>query len=323
MVLSPKLVRVVTHHENPKRAAELFIEEGVVAIGFDIGIDRPFGGMSRDEIKNVFMEEWGASDQQASIWAATVVNFIQEVKIGDIVLAYMGNNIVAAVGEVIGEYEYNDKNKVGDPNGEVQYPNQRKVKWWSSPNYFHRSNLPTDLYKWVALPATLYTREYDIEKLKTILQGIPSGGIAEDFQPTAELEEARAFALETHLREFLARNLQFIEQGLSLFRDESGREGIEYPTDTGPIDLLAVDKNGDFVVFELKVSRGPDRSLGQLMRYTGWVRKKMAGTKDVKGIIVAQRIDDGLKLATSENSRIKLLEYELSFKVKPAEPYSG
>lgn len=321
--MSPKLVRIMTHHENPKRAAELFIEESVVAIGFDIGIDRPFTGMSRDEIKNVFMEEWGASDQQAAIWTATVVNFIHEVKIGDIVLAYMGGNIVAAVGEVIGDYEYNDKNKVGDPNGEIQYPNQRKVRWWSSPRYFHRSKLPTDLYKWVALPATLYTREYDMAQFKAILQGIPSEGIAMEVQPTVGLEEARAFALETHLRDFLARNLQLIEEGLSLFRDETGREGIEYPTDTGPIDLLAVNRNGDFVVFELKVSRGPDRALGQLMRYMGWVRKKLAGTKDVRGIIVAQRMDDGLKLAASENPRIRLLEYELSFKVRPAEPYSG
>jgi len=319
--VSPKLVRIVTHHENPKRAAELFLEEGVVAIGFDMG--RSFSSMSRDEVKNAFLEEWAGTDQQVSNWTATVENFLHEVKIGDVVIAYMGNNIVAAIGDVTGDYEYNDKNKVGDPDGEVGYPNQRKVRWWPNPRYFNRSNLPPDLYKWVALPATLYTREYDIEQLKTILQGVPSGEEGREAQPIVGPEEARAFALETHLRDFLARNLQFVEEGLSLFRDETRREGIEYPTDTGPIDLLAVDRNKGFVVFELKVSRGPDRALGQLMRYMGWVRKKLAGSNDVRGIIVAQRIDDGLKLAASENPRIKLLEYELSFKVKPAEPHSG
>jgi len=318
--LSPKLVRIVTHHENPKLAAELFLEEGIVAIGFDLG--RSFTGMSKDEMRNAFIEEWGASDQQAVLWTATVMSFMQDIKIGDVVLAYMGDNIVAAVGDVIGEYEYNTQNKVGDPDGEVGYPQQRKVRWWPSPKYFNRSYLPDDLYKWVALPATLYTKEYNIEELRTFLQTIPSGEKEGGVEIMESADGGHWFPVETLLRDFLARNLQFIEEGLSLFRDASGREGIEYPTDTGPIDLLAMDKNGDLIVFELKVSRGPDRALGQLMRYMGWVRSQLAGAKDVKGVIVAGKIDDGLKLAASENPKIKLLEYDLSFKVKPAEPYS-
>jgi RecB family endonuclease NucS len=58
---------------------------------------------------------------------------------------------------------------------------------------------------------------------------------------------------------------------LSLYQDETGRDGIENRTDVGPIDILAVDTEGNFVVFELKLSRGPDYAMGQIARYMGWV----------------------------------------------------
>lgn len=82
-----------------------------------------------------------------------------------------------------------------------------------------------------------------------------------------------SFALEAHLRDFLARNLETVEKGLKLFRDETHRDGIEYPTSSGPVDILALDTSNNFVIFELKVDRGPDKALGQLMRYMGWVRE--------------------------------------------------
>lgn len=147
-------------------------------------------------------------------------------------------------------------------------------------------------------------------------------GIEEEIPMELEKEEEVApvaFPLESHLRDFLARNLETVEKGLKLFQDENGREGVEYPTETGPIDILAEDKKGDFVVFELKVSRGQDRAIGQLMRYMGWVRQRKAGGRKVRGVILAQKIEEGLKYAASENPNIRLLEYEISFKVKPIE----
>lgn len=138
-----------------------------------------------------------------------------------------------------------------------------------------------------------------------------------------ELEETvaepQSFALESHLRDFLAKHLDIVEKGMTLFRDESGRDGIEYQTETGPIDILAKDSQGNFILFELKVSRGADRAIGQLQRYMGWVRRNLAKNGDVRGVIVAQSVDKGLKYAALENTKIKLLEYELSFKVTPVD----
>lgn len=132
----------------------------------------------------------------------------------------------------------------------------------------------------------------------------------------SEFTEHSSFALEAHLRDFLARNLETVEQGLKLYRDETQREGIEYPTSSGPVDIIARDKNDNFVVFELKVDRGPDRAMGQLMRYMGWVKEKLANGNMVRGIIVAKYIDDNLRYAVKVSSNVQLLEYDIKFAVK-------
>jgi len=129
-------------------------------------------------------------------------------------------------------------------------------------------------------------------------------------------QEHVGFALEAHLRDFLAKNLETVESGLKLFRDENQWEGVEYPSSSGPIDILAKDKNGNFVVFELKVGRGADKAMGQLMRYMGWVKEKLASGKLVRGIVVAKNIDENLKYAVKVSSNVQLLEYEIRFAVK-------
>ena len=61
------------------------------------------------------------------------------------------------------------------------------------------------------------------------------------------------------------------------------------------IDILALDKDNNYVVIELKVSRGYDRVVGQILRYMGWLRKNQAESGQlVRGIIVAREISDDL-----------------------------
>jgi len=100
--------------------------------------------------------------------------------------------------------------------------------------------------------------------------------------------------------------------------DKDGRSGIEYPTGVGPIDILATDTDGNFVVFELKLSRGADRVVGQISRYMGWIKKNVANGKDVRGVIVASAMDEKLKYAALVVPGITLLEYEIDFTLKPA-----
>jgi len=124
------------------------------------------------------------------------------------------------------------------------------------------------------------------------------------------------FPIEANLRDFLIRNLHTVkDRKLKLHVDENGRDGKEYPTDVGPIDILATDEDGNFVVLELKLSRGADKALGQLLRYMGWVKLNLAKGKKVKGIIVANKMDEKIKYAVMVTTDIALYEYEMKFEL--------
>jgi RecB family endonuclease NucS len=104
----------------------------------------------------------------------------------------------------------------------------------------------------------------------------------EDGGVTTEIAESEsdlspAFGLEYQLRDFIAQNIGSIAVGgekLRLYVDPTGRDGIEFPSAVGPIDILAIDSQGGFVIFELKRARSPDHAIGQLARYMGWVKER-------------------------------------------------
>ncbi|MED1949908.1 endonuclease NucS domain-containing protein [Brevibacillus centrosporus] len=62
--------------------------------------------------------------------------------------------------------------------------------------------------------------------------------------------------------------------------------------DVGRIDILTIDQDDNFVVFELKLNKGMDSAMGQLLRYMGWVKSELAPDKEVLGVIVAGEIDE-------------------------------
>ena len=135
-----------------------------------------------------------------------------------------------------------------------------------------------------------------------------------------EDQSEAVFALEYQLRDFLAQNLGAIPvegKKLRLYVDPAGRDGIEFPTEVGPIDVLAVDDAGAFVVFELKRARSPDHAIGQLARYMGWVKQTVGKGQKVRGIIVAKTIGDNLRYAVTVIPDVSLFEYEVSFQLRP------
>ncbi|WP_175762456.1 DUF7669 domain-containing protein [Burkholderia anthina] len=148
-------------------------------------------------------------------------------------------------------------------------------------------------------------------------------GVGENPTSIVETVEATAdaygmFALEAHIRDYLAKNLpKLADQAttLSLYRTDD-RDGVEFQTDVGPIDILATC-NGDFYVFELKLGRGPDATLGQILRYMGWVKKHLAGGKNVFGVIVASDIGEKLRYAASQVPSVRLMEYDLKVDLRP------
>jgi RecB family endonuclease NucS len=132
----------------------------------------------------------------------------------------------------------------------------------------------------------------------------------------AAIAGASQFALEKDLQHYLADNLHLIEPGLTLFHDED-ITGLEYPAGGGRrIDILAKDKSGNFVVLELKVEKGYDRVVGQLLRYVNWVRKELADPgQSVRGIIVCRTMSEDLILACAGIPNVELFEYQLQVTV--------
>jgi RecB family endonuclease NucS len=85
----------------------------------------------------------------------------------------------------------------------------------------------------------------------------------------------------------------------------------------GPIDILAVDDSGAFVVFELKRARSPDHAISQLARYMGWVKQTIGKVRKVRGVVVAKTIGENLRYAISVIPDVSLFEYEVSFQLNP------
>lgn len=143
---------------------------------------------------------------------------------------------------------------------------------------------------------------------------VPEG---EDEEVVAEAQSTGGeFAYETDLRNYLAKNLNKLEAGLRVYEEE-GITGIEFPVGGRFIDILAIDAKGGLVVIELKVSRGYDRVVGQLMRYVAWIRKNLAEPdQTVRGVIVAREISEDLLLACSMVPGVELFEYELSLSLR-------
>jgi len=141
----------------------------------------------------------------------------------------------------------------------------------------------------------------------------------EEASEEIETEEMEIFfGLERDLEEHIARNLDQLEEGLKLYSAE-GISERQYNTDVGRIDILALDKEDNFVVIELKAGLATDRVVGQILGYMRYVRRNLVKDKDVRGFIIADDFDERLKYAVAELPKIKLKKYMVKFEFKNIE----
>lgn len=156
-------------------------------------------------------------------------------------------------------------------------------------------------------------------------ESLPDGDEPGDAPPSeSPFTPSSEFRLESHLRDYLAQNLGLVKglgTTLRLYEEDGDATGIEYQTDVGRIDILAIGDNGAFYVLELKLSKGPDAAVGQTLRYMAAVRSTLAKDRPVYGVIVASTVTDRLRYAVSEvRDRIFVLQYELQVSLEPVEP---
>lgn len=115
---------------------------------------------------------------------------------------------------------------------------------------------------------------------------------------------------EANLESLLAERLELLEAGLELVQTQYHCAGV------GRIDILCKDREGNFVVVELKKFGAQHHSvLDQILRYMGYVKEHVAGaSQTVRGIIVVGKVDEKLRYAVSAVSNVTVKTFDLTIK---------
>ena len=146
--------------------------------------------------------------------------------------------------------------------------------------------------------------------------GFQIGEIGDEVQaPEQAAEEAidTSLSLEADLEDALAGNLTQLEKGLRLY-ETNGAAGRQVDAkEAGRIDLLAVDPDENLVVIELKAGDADRQVCGQIQAYMGWVKQHLAGSRSVRGMIIAHDFTDRAKLAATVVPGLSLKKYRVNF----------
>jgi len=143
---------------------------------------------------------------------------------------------------------------------------------------------------------------------------------------SAIYSQTQGFGLEKHLQEFLRDNWDKTELGKewAIYSDAGDEEaGYEYPCGVGYIDILTKHRaENRWLIIELKRGQTSDKTVGQILRYMGWVKKELAEPEDkVEGLIIAHDAEDSLKYAISMVPSVSLKLYEVEFRLKECGGY--
>lgn len=226
------------------------------------------------------------------------------IQIDDIVLCPDGKGNYY-VGEITAGYSYH--------KGEI-LPHRRGVRWFSK--VIERSQMSQALQNSTGSIGTVS----NITKYSGEIENL----IAGDRPPTIvatddSIEDPSVFALEMHLEDFLVQNWKHTELGkkYDIFEEEGELVGQQYPSDTGPIDILAISKNKrELLVVELKKGRVSDVVIGQIQRYMGYVKEELSeNDQTVRGIIIALEDDIRLRRALAVTENIDFYTYKVSFRL--------
>jgi len=186
-----------------------------------------------------------------------------------------------------------------------------------------------DSFRWITQDV-IYVTARILEKVRSEKEDASQEGERQSEIEELENEEkipatiGNRFYYEEDLENFIVDNLEKLDLGqkLKLYTDEAGATGRQYHTDSGYIDILALDKSGNFVVIELKRDRATVDFIGQIAKYMLWVDDHLAKKlgKKVSGIIVAYRGDRALVNAIRAlKFPVSIKHYQLNLLLKDSE----
>ncbi len=280
-------------------------------IGADFGINQDLSQKLPDDWK-IFNREFipiylkdhpDKTKISAGLACGTLWTISKGIQNGDIVLCPNGSGSYL-VGEVIGSYIYQ--------TGGI-LPHRRAVRWYSQT--IARSEMSQALQYSSGSIGTVSTITKFADEIESLIAGNrPPTLISTD----ATIEDPTVFALEKHLEDFLVANWDKTELGkhYDIYADEEGN-GQQYPSDTGPIDVLAISKDKKhLLVVELKKGRASDIVVGQILRYMGYVQEELAEeNQTVRGVIIAMEDDQRIRRALAMTHGIEFYRYQVSFKL--------
>jgi restriction system protein len=225
------------------------------------------------------------------------------IKRGDIVLCPDGSGHYR-VGEVAGDYSY-------EP-GKILF-HRRPVTWL--PVIIERAALSETLRNSAGSIGTVS----DISRYREEIEKLIGGVTASTLISTDEtVDDPASFALEKHLEDFLVQNWAQTELARDYdIYEEEGKKAQQYPTDTGPLDILAISKDRKrLLVVELKKGRASDVVVGQTLRYMSFVQEMLAeADQSVHGVVIALEDDMRIRRALKMVPNIEFYRYQISFKL--------
>lgn len=272
----------------------------------DVDLSGKFGDDWRDFNKE-FIPVVRVSDSIDSSIAAGLAcgmtwTVARDIDNGDVVLVPTGQGTYRSA-KVVGPYEY----APGEP-----LAHRRAVQWL--PQVIDREAVSEPLRRSLSSSGTVVKLESYSKEIDALFGPVTPAIVVAD----PDVENPLTFVLEKHLEDFLVANWPHTALGEThdLVIDEDGESvGRQYPTDTGPIDILAQSKDGsELLVVELKRGRVSDVVVGQVLRYMGYIAET-APEKKVSGVIVGLEDDPRFRRALSMVPDVRFMRYEVKFRL--------
>ena len=244
----------------------------------------------------------GKSKVAAGLACGMLWTVCKGIKKGDVVLCPDGSGSYY-VGIISSDYYYS-------PN-EILF-HRREVQWY--PRSIDRNDMSQELKNSTGSIGTCSNISDYAEEIDKLIGGNkPPTLVSTD----ETIEDPSVFALEKHLEDFLVKNWDHTKLGneYEIYEEEGELVGQQYPSDTGPIDILAISKDKNtLLVVELKKGRVSDNVVGQIQRYIGYVKEELAEShQNVKGIIIGLEDDIRIKRALSVTNNIEFYRYKVNF----------
>lgn len=127
-----------------------------------------------------------------------------------------------------------------------------------------------------------------IDKIEKISMEKQNNNFEKEWDLEGLLEKEKSKVSEIEIEKSIISRPELIEEGLEFI-------GNQYRTSVGNIDILCRDKNGNYVVIEIKREKGSYKVVGQIQKYMTWIMENVANDKQVRGIIVVSESDKELE----------------------------